>query len=161
MIDVDLVDIADEPIPESAPPCVRCQNIPDERPGVGQVELDGHYLLPLSTDTNRRLSRGAQVPDPLDLAERADDAAPATSLANRDRRRSEQAGLAPAHGHEDVWSHRHTDCQQWLAAEVHPKVVQERLGHSSVTMTLDLYLHAVPGMQADAASSIAALIDAV
>ncbi|HSM15720.1 MAG TPA: hypothetical protein VK845_01825 [Gemmatimonadales bacterium] len=42
----------------------------------------------------------------------------------------------------------------------HPKVVQERLGHSCITMTLDLYSHAVPGMQADAASKIAALVDA-
>jgi integrase len=56
---------------------------------------------------------------------------------------------------------RHTHATLALAAGVHPKVVQERLGHSSVTMTLDLYSHAVPGMQADAASRIAALIDAV
>lgn len=55
---------------------------------------------------------------------------------------------------------RHTHATLALAAGVHPKVVQERLGHSSVTMTLDLYSHAVPGMQADAASTIAALIDA-
>lgn len=33
------------------------------------------------------------------------------------------------------------------------------LGHSSLTMTLDLYSHAIPAMQADAADRIAALID--
>ncbi len=38
-------------------------------------------------------------------------------------------------------------------------MVQERLGHSTVSMTLDLYRHAVPGMQADAASKVAALVD--
>jgi len=54
---------------------------------------------------------------------------------------------------------RHTHATLALAAGIHPKVVQERLGHSSVTMTLDLYSHAVPGMQADAASRIAALVD--
>lgn len=54
---------------------------------------------------------------------------------------------------------RHTHATLALAAGVHPKVVQERLGHSSITMTLDLYSHAVPGMQADAASKIAALVD--
>ena len=54
---------------------------------------------------------------------------------------------------------RHTHATLALAAGIHPKVVQERLGHSSVTMTLDLYSHAVPGMQADAASKIAALVD--
>ncbi len=30
---------------------------------------------------------------------------------------------------------------------VNPKVVQERLGHSSISVTLDIYSHVVPGMQ--------------
>ena len=34
-----------------------------------------------------------------------------------------------------------------MAAGEHPKVVQERLGHSSITLTLDTYTHVVPGMQ--------------
>ena len=38
-----------------------------------------------------------------------------------------------------------------LVQNVHPKVVQERLGHSSIAITLDLYSHAVPGLQAVAA----------
>lgn len=54
---------------------------------------------------------------------------------------------------------RHTHATLALAAGIHPKVVQERLGHSSVMMTLDLYSHAVPAMQADAASIVAALHD--
>lgn len=33
-----------------------------------------------------------------------------------------------------------------MAAEEHPKVVQERLGHSTITLTLDTYTHVVPGM---------------
>lgn len=36
---------------------------------------------------------------------------------------------------------RHTHASLLLARGVHPKVVQERLGHSSITMTLDLYSH--------------------
>jgi integrase len=42
---------------------------------------------------------------------------------------------------------------------VHPKVVQERLGHSSIAITLDTYSHAIPGMQEDAAAQVAALVD--
>jgi len=38
-----------------------------------------------------------------------------------------------------------------LHAEVHPKVVQEMLGHSSIAITLDIYSHVVPGMQEEAA----------
>jgi integrase len=40
---------------------------------------------------------------------------------------------------------------------VHPKVVQERLGHASIAVTLDIYSHAVPAMQEDAAERVAAL----
>jgi integrase len=52
---------------------------------------------------------------------------------------------------------RHTHATLALAAGLHPKVVSERLGHSTVSLTLDVYSHAVPGMQRDAAEQIAAL----
>jgi integrase len=38
------------------------------------------------------------------------------------------------------------------------KVVSERLGHSSITITLDTYPHAIPGLQRHAAERVAALI---
>ena len=41
-----------------------------------------------------------------------------------------------------------------LAAGVHPKIVQERLGHASITTTLDLYSHVTNTMQADAAARL-------
>jgi hypothetical protein len=37
---------------------------------------------------------------------------------------------------------------------VHPKVASERLGHSKVGITLDLYSHVMPGMQEDAAALV-------
>ena len=46
---------------------------------------------------------------------------------------------------------RHTHASLMLAANVHPKIVQERLGHSSISITLDTYSHAVPGIQEMAA----------
>ncbi len=33
---------------------------------------------------------------------------------------------------------------------VHPKVVQELLGHTQISMTMDIYSHVLPGMQEDA-----------
>ena len=55
---------------------------------------------------------------------------------------------------------RHTHATQLLSSGVHPKVAQERLGHSSVGITLDLYSHILPGMQEDAAAKVDAAIRA-
>jgi hypothetical protein len=41
-----------------------------------------------------------------------------------------------------------------LASGVHPKVASERLGHSKIGITLDLYSHVLPNMQADAAALV-------
>ncbi len=46
---------------------------------------------------------------------------------------------------------RHTHATLMLRQGVHPKVVSERLGHSSVAITLDTYSHVMPGIQAAAA----------
>jgi integrase len=46
---------------------------------------------------------------------------------------------------------RHTHATLMLIQGVHPKVVAERLGHSSTKQTLDTYSHVIPGMQMDAA----------
>jgi integrase len=45
---------------------------------------------------------------------------------------------------------RHTHATLMLKQEVHPKIVQERLGHSSITITLDTYSHVLPNMQREA-----------
>jgi integrase len=49
---------------------------------------------------------------------------------------------------------RHTAATLLLAAGVHPKVVQERLGHAQVTLTLSVYSHVLPSMQREAAARI-------
>ena len=45
-----------------------------------------------------------------------------------------------------------------LTAGVHPKIASERLGHSKVGITLDLYSHVLPTMQTEAASRVDALL---
>jgi integrase len=47
---------------------------------------------------------------------------------------------------------------QLLRAGVHPKVVSERAGHSSVAFTLQRYAHALPDMQQDAADQTQKLV---
>jgi integrase len=50
---------------------------------------------------------------------------------------------------------RHTHATLALEAGVHPKIISERLGHSTVAFTLDVYSHAVAHLQAEAAEEIA------
>ncbi|MEC0248904.1 site-specific integrase [Paenibacillus chitinolyticus] len=45
---------------------------------------------------------------------------------------------------------RHTCASLLLSAGIHPKIVQELLGHSSIKITLDIYSHMMPNIQADA-----------
>jgi len=47
---------------------------------------------------------------------------------------------------------RHSHATIMLKAGIHPKVVQERLGHASIQITLDTYSHTVPGLQKAAAA---------
>jgi integrase len=68
--------------------------------------------------------------------------------------------LVKRHGLPVIRVHdlRHTWATLALQAGVHPKVVSERLGHSTTVITLDLYSHVAPAMDADAAERVAALI---
>lgn len=49
---------------------------------------------------------------------------------------------------------RHTCATLLLAANEHPKVVSERLGHASITLTLDTYSHVLPSMQQAASDKL-------
>lgn len=46
---------------------------------------------------------------------------------------------------------RHTHASLMLKQDIHPKIVQERLGHASIQVTLDTYSHVTPGLQKAAA----------
>ena len=56
---------------------------------------------------------------------------------------------------------RHAHATHLLSSGVHPKVASERLGHSKVGITLDLYSHVLPNMQADAAAIVDGALRAV
>jgi integrase len=53
---------------------------------------------------------------------------------------------------------RHTMASLLLQAGVNVKVVSERLGHSSITMTLEVYAHLMPGMQESAVTAMSAIM---
>ena len=49
---------------------------------------------------------------------------------------------------------RHVHATLLLVGGVHPKVVSERLGHSNISTTMDIYSHVIPGLQERAAQVI-------
>jgi integrase len=49
---------------------------------------------------------------------------------------------------------RHSHATQLLSAGIHPKIAQERLGHSTITTTFDLYSHVTATMQEEAAAKL-------
>ncbi len=53
---------------------------------------------------------------------------------------------------------RHSCATLLMASGEHPKVVQERLGHASIALTLDTYSHVVPGMQERASERLDELL---
>jgi integrase len=55
---------------------------------------------------------------------------------------------------------RHTSATLLLSQGVHPKIVQERLGHSQISVTMDTYSHVLPTMQREAAGKMNAILSA-
>lgn len=53
---------------------------------------------------------------------------------------------------------RHTHASLMLSAGVHPKIVSERLGHSRISTTMDIYSHVLPGLQEEAAAKFDTLL---
>ena len=64
-----------------------------------------------------------------------------------------RSGLKPIRLHDC----RHSHASLMLAKGIHPKIVQERLGHSTIAMTLDTYSYVVPGLQEAAAKKFDSL----
>ena len=66
--------------------------------------------------------------------------------------------VAQAAGYPKMRLHdlRHAHAAGLIRAGVHPRVVQERLGHGSAAFTMQIYGHVGPGLQADAAAAFAA-----
>jgi integrase len=53
---------------------------------------------------------------------------------------------------------RHTCATLLLGKGIHPKIVQELLGHATISITLDTYSHVLPNMQDEAATAMQELL---
>lgn len=67
---------------------------------------------------------------------------------------SSRAGLPRIRFHDA----RHSYATAALSVGIHPKIVSERLGHSSIGMTLDVYSHVMPALEEEAAARVASLM---
>ena len=76
------------------------------------------------------------------------------SLSWSFRHRVKRAGLPLIRFHDL----RHTYATLALSAGVHPKIVSERLGHSSIAITLDTYSHVIPALAEQEANRVASMI---
>lgn len=76
-------------------------------------------------------------------------------VAQRFDRHVRDAGLRRIRVHDL----RHTHASIALSIGEHPKTVQGRLGHSKISTTMDVYSHLLPGVDAQAAANIAAIVD--
>lgn len=127
------------------------------------VALDPATVAALKTwraaQTAERLAWPGQWGNDDDLVFTHEDGSPLypDSITKTLRRHVKAAGLpwVKLHGM------RHTHATIMLEAGVPLKIVQERLGHASIAITGDVYAHVTPGMQADAAARVAAIVDGV
>jgi integrase len=65
--------------------------------------------------------------------------------------RVERAGISPAPTFHHL---RHTAAALAIAQGAHPKAIQARLGHASITTTLNLYGHLVPSLDVELAERL-------
>jgi integrase len=114
--------------------------------------------LPALAIEELRRWRAMQAEELLRLGERADDSLHVVTLADGStpQPRSLTHAVSKFLKEWGVTLHklRHSHASHLLAAKVHPKVVQERLGHSSIGITLDIYSHLLPNMQNEAAAAV-------
>ena len=133
---------------------------PKTAAGRRSVALDPATVAALRAHRARlleeRLSLGLGTPSPDDVVFAALDGSPLHpgQFSDRFDRLVKTAGVPRIRFHDL----RHTHATLALRAGVHPKVVSERLGHSTISVTLDTYSHAIPAMQEEAAAKVAALV---
>jgi integrase len=117
------------------------------------AELRAHRL----EQAQNLLSLGIRISDDTFVVAQADGRAiQPNSLSHEWVRQIGKTGL-PRIRYHDL---RHAHATHLLSSGVHPKVASERLGHSKVGITLDLYSHVLPGMQEDAAARVDAALQA-
>jgi integrase len=116
-------------------------------------ELKAHRL----TQAQRMLKLGARLGDDSFVCALEDGSLMQPTFITHEWVRAIKGTALPRYRFHDL---RHAHGTHMLASGTHIKVASERLGHSKVGITLDLYSHVLPGMQEDAAAKVDAALRA-
>jgi integrase len=116
-------------------------------------ELKAHRL----TQAQRMLKLGVRLGDDSFVCALEDGSLMQPTFITHEWVRAIKGTALPRYRFHDL---RHAHGTHMLASGTHIKVASERLGHSKVGITLDLYSHVLPGMQEDAAAKVDAALRA-
>lgn len=134
---------------------------PKTAAGARTIALDDRTIAALRSHRARRsserlaLGQGQRPADETLFAEIDGSWMHPEAISKRFDRRAERYGLP----HVGVHGLRHTWATLALRAGVHPRIVQQRLGHSTIAVTLGVYSHVTDGMDLGAAQQVAALFE--
>lgn len=103
-----------------------------------RIDIDRHLTQEL-VEYKETVTSTYLFPSPLDDSKPRSD----TNISYRFRMTCEQASITPLRFH----ALRHTHATILLGAGEHPQMVQERLGHSRIDTTINVYSHVAPTMQ--------------
>lgn len=134
---------------------------PKTAAGERSIALDAGTVAALrmhrALRARERLALGRGQAEPGDLVFSEPEGSPLhpEALSKRFDRRAKRYGLP----HIGVHGLRHTYATLALRAGVHPSIVQRRLGHSTIAVTLGTYSHVTPDLDEGVAEQLAAMID--
>ncbi|WP_070120421.1 site-specific integrase [Bacillus marinisedimentorum] len=128
--------------------------------GVRSIHISRHLLLQLKKEkverNQERLKIGSSYNDnDLVVCTKYGNPVDPPSFSKRFKELSAKAGLPVIRFHDL----RHTHATMLIQQNVNPKVISERLGHSNIQITLNLYSHVLPSMQQDVADKLDKLFD--
>jgi integrase len=120
-------------------------------PLTARDELRAHRLA----QTQNMLKLGVRLTDNSFVCALEDGSPMQPTFITHEWVRANKGSNLPRYRFHDL---RHAHATHMLTSGTHIKVASERLGHSKVGITLDLYSHVLPGMQKDAAAKVDAAL---
>lgn len=135
----------------------------DHKPQIGEpksargrrtIALDGHLVGALAALRKRQADNGRGQSADLVFAHSDGSAYHPEQVTRWFARAVRRAGVRPARLHDT----RHAHATLALAAGIDTRIVSARLGHGQVSITADIYQHALPGLDRHAADKIAGIV---